>query len=305
MNAKKLLTLCLLFILFPFGINAQNMSNDSIPFNKKRLHYVIGSGTTFYTVGMTGLYFLWYKDYDLGAFHFLNDNNEWLAYDKFGHATSTYQISHVGYESLKWTGWDENKCIWYGGMFGLLFQTTFEIFDGISEAWGASPGDLIANTAGTALFIGQQSLWHEQRIQLKLSAHLGPYAQYRPKILGSNIPERLIKDYNAQTIWLSCNIDSFLPKNNSFPDYINIALGYSIEGLTGGVSNPSMVDGQPIPSFERRRQYYLSLDIDLSKIPIRNPHLRSLINIIDFIKIPFPALYYDESTGFGFDPFYF
>ena len=37
-----------------------------------------------------------------------------------------------------------------------FFLTTVETLDGFSEEWGASWGDLIANTSGTFVFIGQE-----------------------------------------------------------------------------------------------------------------------------------------------------
>ena len=49
------------------------------------------------------------------------------------------------------------------------FLTIIEILDGQSAEWGASSGDLIANSLGSFLAIGQELKWNEQRIQLKYS----------------------------------------------------------------------------------------------------------------------------------------
>ena len=78
--------------------------------------------------------------------------------DKAGHALTAYQLGRYGYEVLKWTGVKEKNATWYGGSFGLFFLTTIEVMDGFSEEWGFSPGDMLANVGGTALFIGQQLL---------------------------------------------------------------------------------------------------------------------------------------------------
>ncbi len=298
----------ILFVVLFFWNNASAQYRDTIPtpeFNQKRFNAVVTAGAVAYTGTMYGLYHLWYKDYGLNNFHFFNDNDEWLYFDKLGHSLSAYYIGSLGYNTLKWTGLDENKSIWYGGSLGLVFQTSFEVFDGLSDGWGASPGDLIANTAGTALFIGQQFLWHEQRIMLKWSLHLSPYAQYRPNVLGSTVPERLLKDYNGQTFWMSANIASFLPEDTRFPKWLNVALGYSVDGLTGGSVNITEHNGNPVPYFTRQSQYFLSLDVDLSKIPTKNEHLKVVLQALGVIKIPFPALELNAKDGVKFRPFYF
>ncbi|MBI9034961.1 MAG: DUF2279 domain-containing protein [Bacteroidales bacterium] len=285
---------------------AQHQDSISRPeFNQKRFNALVTTGAVGYTATMFGLYQLWYKDYGLNDFHFYNDNNEWRYFDKLGHSLNSYYLGSLGYNTLKWAGLDENKCIWYGGTFGLFFQTSFEMLDGLSEGWGASPGDMIANTAGTALFVGQQLLWHEQRMMLKWSLHLSPYAQYRPNVLGSTVPERLLKDYNGQTFWISTNIASFLPKDSRFPKWLNVALGYSVDGLTGGAANVTEYNGNPVPQFNRQSQYFLSLDVDLSKIPTKNEHLKLLLEVLGFVKIPFPALELNANDGLKFRAFYF
>ena len=52
-------------------------------------------------------------------------------------------------------------------MSGSIFLTIVEILDGTSKKWGASPGDLIANTAGSMLAILQELKTDEQSIQFK------------------------------------------------------------------------------------------------------------------------------------------
>jgi hypothetical protein len=39
----------------------------------------------------------------------------------------------------------------------------------------------------------------------------------RPDVLGSNLPERIIKDYNGQTYWLSVNLHLFF-KQSKIPN---------------------------------------------------------------------------------------
>ena len=295
----------ILFILiFTFITNTQGQA-DSSTINRKKLNFLIIGGAAAYTGTMIGLYHLWYKDYTHTSFHFTSDNNEWMGIDKLGHATTSYWIGRIGYHSLKWAGIKEKHAIWYGGTVGVFFLTTVEIFDGFSEGWGASYGDLVANVAGAGLFIGQQLGWKEQRILLKFSYHPTEYAQYRPDVLGSTHMERILKDYNGQTYWLSGNIHSFLRKESRFPKWLNVAVGYGAKGMLGGTKNLPEYDGQPVPEYRRTAQFFLTLDVDLTRIPTRSKVLKGIFTVLGFIKIPFPTIEYNAEDNFNFHILYF
>ncbi|MCW3085505.1 MAG: hypothetical protein JWP12_2871 [Bacteroidetes bacterium] len=265
------------------------------PFNKKRLAIVLSSEAVLYGGSLYGLNTLWYKDYPRSAFHFFNDNDEWLQMDKVGHMTTSYYIGRVGIGLMNWTGLKRKKAIWYGGMLGSLYQTTIEVLDGYSSQWGFSLGDFAANTAGSFLCVGQQLAWNEQRIVLKYSFQQSPYAKYRPNLLGSDLQENVLKDYNGQIYWLSVNLYSFMNKDSKFPKWLNIAAGYGANGMTGGSFNPPYIDenGNQI-YFDRYRQFYLSLDVDLTRIKTKSRFLKSVFYAVGFIKIPAPALEFSK-----------
>jgi hypothetical protein len=180
-----------------------------------------------------------------------------------------------------------------------------EILDGFSAEWGASMGDVAANAAGAAAFIGQQFAWDEQRILLKWSFHMTQYAQYNPDQMGTTFPQRMMKDYNGQTYWLSANIRSFLKKESRFPGWLNIAAGYSGDGMIGARDNPSEIDGYPVPDFVRTRQYLLAPDIDLTRIKTKSPFLKMVFNIFGVLKFPLPAIEYNARQGLVFHGIYF
>lgn len=265
--------------------------------NKNRLIASSAIAVGGYSASMVGLHRLWYKDYSQSNFHFFNDNKSWLQMDKAGHGLTAYQLGRYGYRVLKWTGMDEEPAVWIGGNFGLLFLTGIEIMDGYSEKWGFSYGDAVANAAGTALFISQQLLWKEQRVLLKFSYSPGEYAAYRPETLGRSGMERILKDYNAQTYWTSINLSSFFNSESKFLPWLNIALGYAANGMLGGDFNPAVNGaGQELPFAERYRQYYLSLDIDLSRIKTQNHFLQTVFSVVGFLKIPAPALELSQNS---------
>lgn len=293
-----------LLVLFSFSLSVSSQEivyspDDSLKNIKKNIGIIVGTEAALYVGSMTGLYYLWYADYNQEGFHFHNDNNNWLQMDKAGHSMSAYYVGTLGYEALRLAGCNEKKSILYGAPVGFVFLTTVEFFDGLSTGWGFSWGDMIANAAGTGLFMGQQALWHEQRISMKYSYHNTQFPQYNPNLLGSNFPEKMLKDYNGQTIWLSFNIKSlFLNKESKFPSWINVALGYSAEGMTHSTY-------EQFPEFTRTRQFVLSPDIDLTRIPVKNKFLKTTLKVLNFIKIPMPAIMLDSNGCFSWHWLYF
>jgi hypothetical protein len=288
------------FIWLGLIIQAQVIPVDTV-YRPKRLALVASTEAVLSVSSYAGLYFLWYQDYQGEKFHVFNDNSEWLQVDKVGHATTSYFMGKLGFDLLQGCGVSKNKSLIYGGGIGFAYLSVIEIMDGFSSGWGFSWGDMAANAFGTGLFIGQQAFLNEQFVKMKYSYHTTHYAQYRPNLLGQNTLQQVLKDYNGHTYWLSWNLSSFLPKSSTFPQWINIATGYGAKGMLGGFSNPT---GPEYPVFDRTRQFYLSLDVDFSRIPTKNPWLKGIFNLFNFIKFPFPALEFG-SDGATFHPIYF
>lgn len=282
--------LLLLFLLCCCQFTWGQFLKRSDTLNNKRLTLVIGTESVGYVSSFAILNEVWYQYYPRTSFHFFNDLPEWKQMDKAGHALSSYFIGEVGFQSLYWAGVDRKKARWYGGGLGFTYLLTMEMFDGFSQDWGFSLSDVAANTIGTGLFIGQDALWQEQRIRLKFSTHLSPYASYRPNVLGKNNHERLLKDYNGQSYWLSANISSFFP-SVKVPKFINIALGYGAEEMISGKP-----DSYPLYQgvFKPYRQFYLSLDVDLNKIQTDKRWLKLILGTLNFIKIPAPTVEFNK-----------
>ena len=77
------------------------------------------------------------------------------------------------------------------------------------------------------------------------------------------------------------------------PSWLNIAVGYGADNLLGGVNNVWELEGELIDatdSFRRHQQFYLSLDMDLSKIKTNSKFLRTVLDVLNYIKVPFSAL---------------
>ena len=258
--------------------------SDSL--NIPRRNAVIITEATLGVTTLIGLNQLWYSDYEQSKFRIKNDNDDWKQMDKLGHVLTAYQVGRIGADVLNWSGVSKNDQLIYGATLGFTFLTVVEVFDGYSKEWGFSWGDMAANAAGTGLYIGQELLWEEQRLTFKYSFHETKYAELRPERLGENFLEQALKDYNGQTYWLSANIHSFF-KKTKVPKWLNVAFGYGAEGMLTGDDDPIDLD---FINQDRIRQYYLSLDIDLSRIKTKSHVLKTLLSVFNFIKIPAPTL---------------
>ena len=103
---------------------------------------------------------------------------------------------------------------------------------------------------------------------------------------------RLLKDYNAQTYWLSGNIRSFMP-DLDIPKWLNISVGYGATGLLGGTENvwtDKSGNSHDRTDIKRERNFYISPDIDFTRIRTRSKFLRSVFFVLNSIKVPAPTL---------------
>jgi hypothetical protein len=221
--------------------------------------------------------------------------------DKAGHVFTSYYVGQIGADVLQWSGVSRKNQLIYGATLGFGFLTAVEVMDGFSAEWGASFGDIAANGLGTGLYVGQELLWEEQRIKLKYSFHQTRFAELRPNKLGDGLLEEVLKDYNGQTYWLSANVHSFF-KQSKIPKWFNVAFGYGAEGLIAGTDQTQR---EILPNLQRYRQFYLSIDIDLTKIETNSKFLNSVFSVINFIKIPAPTLEINSLGKVKFHAIYF
>jgi len=279
------------FICCQNNIFAQK-NDDTMSLNHARLYGLTIGGIVTYSTAMTILYQFWYADYPQSDFHFFDDSREWEQVDKVGHFFTAYYESVIGICMLKWTGINDNKSILYGSLWGILLQTPIEVFDGYSKNWGFSTSDMAANIGGSLFAYGQQKIWNEQKIQLKFSFWPSNLANKRPDILGPSPLEQLIKDYNAQTYWLSTGFRNFIPKACFIPKWLNIAVGYGANNMLGGYSNPV-----PYQDLTRYRQFYLSFDVNTLKMRGKHYFVNNLLTAVSFIKFPSPAIEFNTSNS--------
>lgn len=264
--------------------------------------WIVGLGTgTVYGSSFIYLNEAWYKGYPRSSFKTFNDAGEWMQMDKIGHAWTAYTMGKATAGMWRWAGVNEKKSVFLGSGTSLLYMLSIEYLDGRSAEWGWSWADVSADIFGSALFSAQQLGWKEQKVLLKFSSHkknYGPSLNARADdLFGKSLPERILKDYNAQTYWLSCNLKSIL-KNDKLPAWLNVSVGYGADGMLGGYEN-LVKDKNGTIIFDRRdveryRQIFLAPDIDLTKIKTSSKVLRTILFTVNCLKVPTPSLEFSQ-----------
>jgi len=289
------LVIILVSIIILPGYTQVQDSPDSI--NKKRLHtFLIGTGVA-YTAALIALDHVWYEDYPKTKFHFFDDSKEWKQMDKMGHVFSAFQLSHTATKSFEWSGLSKKKSAIWGSVMGFGLMLPIELLDGYSSQYGASVSDIFANAVGSGLFVGQALIWDEVRIHMKYSYSPSGLAEFRPEVLGRDGKEKWLKDYNGQTYWLSFDMYKLF---NIKPKWLNVGLGY-------GVNNMVNASGKATENFpyEGYRQYYLSIDFDLTHIHSKSKFVNTMLFFVNMIHLPAPAIEFNSKDGVVFHPLQF
>lgn len=290
--------LIFLFIIsLSFSVLTQIETEDSHIQKNKLTRSIITNSTVGLLSGgsLIALHGLWYSKETQEAFHLFDDSKNWLQMDKFGHAMTTYELSKDLTKSYQWAGMSQNKSRIVSVSIALGYMSAIEIMDGFSSDWGFSISDMAANLFGSGLFLFQETYFSKQIFQPNFSFHPTDYSKIRPEILGNNLAESILKDYNGQTYWIC-----FSPGNlglSAWPKWLMLSFGHSIDGRLKG--NSAFYMGT-----ESKREYLFSLDIDLTEIPVKSKFLKSAFEILNCIKIPFPALIFSNGD-FNVSPMYF
>lgn len=229
-------------------------------------------------------------------FHVNKTGTDYLGMDKLLHGQVAYTTARLLHGTVRWAGVPRQQSIWMAAGGSLLFMTAKEWLDGHNPRWGWSWTDIGANLGGTAFWAAQQWVWGEQKLQLKFSGVPRSYTdreiEQQISILFGSGAERAVKDYNQQTYWLSANLHSLGAKG--LPMWLNLAVGLGGENLYGQKENLRLNSNDEIVfdrrDLPRRRQWYLSPDIDFTKIPTNSKFLRTAFFVLNTIKLPLPGL---------------
>lgn len=288
-----------------YGQQDSTLNHLDIDFSKRKKVFVSTAVSGYLTLS-SGLYFAWYKDYEQGSFHSFNDWREWQQMDKLGHSFSAYNQSMVMHGVARWAGYKERTALHIAALTSIVGQLTIEVMDGFTEEWGFSYGDMGFNFLGTGLYYLQERSWSEQPLKMKMSYWPETYPaslQLRADDLFGTGTQKLLKDYNAQTYWLSIDPNFLFPESN-WPAWLDIAIGYGVENVYGGFEN-SWMEGVELMTLDevtypRTRKFLISLDYDLTATGTRSPFLKSVFGALNMFKWPAPAIEYNKQEGFVF-----
>ncbi len=288
----------------------EEIHSDTIPISKKRKLVLATVQTSLWAGSLFTLEKTWYSNYEKSTFQTFNDWNEWQQMDKFGHVFSAYHITEQTTNLWEWTGTARKKAMLIGSISSLAFMNTIELMDAYSAKWGFSNSDLIANFAGTGLYISQALGWNEQRVRLKFSYHPRTYGELNERadqLFGRSNIERALKDYNGQSYWGSINVKSFFP-NSKLPDWFCLSIGYGADNMLGGFRNEwTTFSGEKVDrnDLKRNRKILVSADVDLSKLKSNSKFMKTIFSLFNTIKIPAPTIVFNTKGNTKLNLFYF
>jgi hypothetical protein len=201
--------------------------------------------------------------------------------DKFGHAYGGFHLSRLGADLLQGACIGDRKAAWWGAAYAAAFQLQIELWDAKQKDYGFSPPDLMANSAGAALAVGQQYAPRLRFVKPTISYARTAASKRFGRAQGSEL--RPTTDYSGQTYWLSFDVDSLLPDAASryWPGFLRASIGHSITDYIDPVTGRGLW---------ARREILLSLDLDPEKLPGQNPLWRRVKHELSYYRFPAPAI---------------
>ena len=241
-------------------------------------------GLVAYTAASFYVEYKWWWEGNYHHFVFQNEgfwNNYSLGVDKFGHFYISYLYFNLTYEILRWAEYDEETALWIAVSIPALNALSIEIGDGFSN-YNFSGVDLAANMLGIGYGYAQNKFPFLQNFKFKWSyypsGHIPLDGQFR-----------ITDDYDGHLYWLSVNVHNLLPESVQpwWPKFLNVAAGY---GGTNIYGRPKRVGTPILPVGKRERKWAVSLDYNISEIPLSGSVWNTLKSMLDNFKFPAPGV---------------
>lgn len=278
---------------------AQTITRDTSAFRADRFWPGVAGLIAADVVVMYSLSQLWYSGHERTSFHWypygdgwLDDYHTYVQQDKGGHIFVAWQLARAVGQFGLWSGMSRRQAGLFGGLVSAAFQSQIEYFDGLSDRYGASRTDLLANFIGGAIGGAQVALpdrfdW----LRAKYSYHPSPYYDDESS---SVAPFRYLgnalKDYDGISYWLVVRPSRMTwSGREAWPDWLAVSVGHSGTGLAHPISgsHPDGSSGGPV----HRRQIFVAPDLDLLSLREEWPQpFRAIAGALSFIRLPAPAL---------------
>jgi hypothetical protein len=281
MNFKRLFSLSLL-VLFACSIKAKP---DSTKINKGRV--LVVSSSLAAVLGGSYLYVenSWWADKQT-TFHF--DDGADLTYalnvDKVGHFMGGLVAADFFSSSMKWSGMNEKKSLWYGAAFGSGLQLAIEMKDAYAPYWGFSKWDLALGSAGSFWPVAQYYNDDLKAINFKMSYYKRSNIYWDlDKQRGKETNKYAWQDdYPNQTYWVTFDVNHFV-ETCCWPDWLNVAVGFGIDDtqyLNGGTKAGG------------NNEWYIALDYDVPKMLKKwnSPTGKKVKHWLNYFHLPAPTI---------------
>ncbi len=216
----------------------------------------------------------WWKD-QRRFFKYAEDGYYAKDVDKISHIYTANVFTELTAAGYEWAGVSPNKALLWGAVTALAYETYIEINDGFAPIWGFDWSDMGANIAGALYPFLQREVPVLQNFTFKWS--------FKPEWLRKKTQNEndLLDDYTSMTFWLGISPKGLLPKDvaKHYPAFLGIAIGLSLNNAS-----------HEIGGRQAFREWFISLDYDVTKLPGDSEFLKKLKKILNFYHFPAPAV---------------
>lgn len=232
-------------------------------------------------------------------FKIMEDGPYALYADKAGHFFGGYFVSYMYSELFASSGisWELSNIL--GAAVGLTYQSYVEILDGYGANFGFSPSDMYANVLGSGFFLAQHYVPFLQNFT--------PKFMYIPADAHGQVKRQphfaFIDDYSSHTMWMSVNVHNLLGEdyNQYWPKWLQLSFGYAVRNLCDPL-DPNSDCSKSYPATKNvygDRKFVVALDYNLVEIiPELGEPFDWLVQSLNYIKLPSPAIEFGEQTKF-------
>lgn len=298
MNPKYPARQSCFIVAFAFGILIQSAAAQSIEANTStdttRSSFsrkdVITYGIVAHSIFTTYVEYQWWWKGDYHPFNikmegFLNDYT--YGVDKFGHVYTSHFYFTALHNIMRWGGYDESTNLWVSTLIPAIYALSIEIGDGFSS-YIFSPDDLGFNLLGIGYGLLQAKYPFFYNFKIKWSyipsdGHLNTFKH------------PFSDDYDGHIYWLSVNVHNLLPESmqSYWPRFLNVAVGYGGNDITRAGQEALRT---PV------RKYAISLDYNLTLLPLEGDTWEVVKNIVDLFHLPAPGVRFIGSDKGEFKP---
>lgn len=264
---------------------SNTVNKHQVILNKNRLHPVrlslIGGGMFTAWLGLHIYYsHTWWKN-RVHYFKFAEDPFYARNVDKMSHVYTANLIAEGTGVLYEWSGVNPMSAILYGSLTAMAYETYIEIYDGLSPIWGFDWGDVASNFVGALYPVAQRYVPFLNNINFKWS--------FNPNWVLRKVQNQfdLLDDYTSMIFWISVNPKGLLPEKiaEHYPGFLAFALGVSLKGASH--------QGSTLNAY---REWYLSFDVDITRLPGKSEFMKKLKKILNFYHLPMPTVKF-QPTG--------